>query len=173
MPDPASNASDPTRVLFVCLGNICRSPLAEAVFRHESHTAPAGSRFEVESAGTGAWHVGEPPDPRAVKAAARRGIEVSGRARAVRESDFTDFDLIVAMDRENLRELRRRQDSLRSSARLVLLRDFDPEPEAGRDVPDPYYGGSEGFEQVLDIVIRSCRVLLLKLAEDQRPETRA
>jgi protein-tyrosine phosphatase len=116
--------------------------------------------------------VGDPPDPRAVEAAARRGIEVAGRARTVRESDLSDFDLIVAMDRENLRELRLRWDSEGSLARLVLLRDFDPEAEEeNRDVPDPYYGGPQGFEQVLDIVHRSCTVLLDVLREDQSRET--
>lgn len=145
-------------VLFVCLGNICRSPLAEGVFLHLAAEAGIHGDLVVDSAGTGAWHVGERPDPRSLEVAARNGIELPGRARRVTEDDFSRFDRIVAMDRANLRDL----ESLRpdgAPAVLELLRDHDPEPGDG-EVPDPYYGGDDGFDRVYDMVRRSCEVLL-------------
>jgi protein-tyrosine phosphatase len=150
------------RVLFVCLGNICRSPTAEGVMRRL--VADAGLVVEVESAGTGSWHVGEPPDARARDAAGRRGVVLEGTARQVTARDFERFDYVLAMDRENLGALRRLQRSSRtpSHAYVGLLREFDPEAR-GRgdlDVPDPYYGGAEGYEEVLDLVEPACRGLL-------------
>jgi len=153
MPD-----STPTSVLFVCLGNICRSPLAEGVFAHLADEAGASHVLAVDSAGTGAWHVGERPDPRSIEVAARHGVHLPGHARRVTEEDFVRFDRIVAMDRSNLRDL----ESLRppeSTATLGLLRDHDPEPGDG-EVPDPYYGGSDGFDRVYEMVLRSCAELL-------------
>jgi protein-tyrosine phosphatase len=147
-----------TRLLFVCLGNICRSPAAEAAFLDVARAAGRLDEFEVDSAGTGHWHVGERADERMRHAADQRGIAITSRARQVSPSDFEQFDYILAMDRENLRVLAERaprglEDKLR------LFRDFDPEAP-GTDVPDPYYGGADGFEEVLDIVSRTAAALL-------------
>jgi protein-tyrosine phosphatase len=141
------------RILFVCTGNICRSPTAEAVLRHLAKEA--GIDVHVESAGTGDWHVGHPPDERAQHHARGRGYDLSAqRARQVERRDFEAFDLIVAMDRGHLRVLER-QCPREHRAKLRML--------AGRDVPDPYYGGPEGFEHVLDMVEAACRGLLLEV----------
>ncbi len=149
-----------TSVLFVCLGNICRSPLAEGVFRHLVRERGLEDAYRVDSAGTGAWHAGEGPDPRSVDVAQRNGVRLEGRARQVTPADFRDFDVVVAMDRENLRSL----ESLvgDEGARIHLLRDFDPEPGDG-EVPDPYYGGPGGFDRVYAMVRRSCEALLDEL----------
>jgi protein-tyrosine phosphatase len=139
------------RVLFVCMGNICRSPTAEGVFRdHVSRHAP-DLAIEIDSAGTHDYHVGEPPDSRAQRAAARRGIDLSGlRARQVADVDFERFDLILAMDPLNHVTLLDRS-APEFHSRIRLLLEFAP--GAGRpDVPDPYYGGASGFEEVLDLV---------------------
>ncbi len=149
------------RVLFVCLGNICRSPLAEGVFRHLA--AERGIVVEADSAGTGAWHEGEPPDPRSCEVAARHGIDLDGqRARAVVEADFERFDMILAMDRQNLEDLQRLRPP-HARARIARLRDHDPEGPG--DVPDPYYGGDQGFERVYRMIHRSCEALLDSLED--------
>jgi len=148
------------RVLFVCLGNICRSPVAEGVFRDLVERAGLGGRVEVESAGTASYHAGEGRDPRAVAVARRRGIELVGTARAVTARDLTRFDLILAMDAENLADLRRLAAGNGAAVELRLLREFDPGASGELDVPDPYYGGARGFEDVHDIVERSCHGLL-------------
>ena len=153
-----------TRVLFVCLGNICRSPLAENVFRHLVEEAGLEERFEVDSAGTGSWHVGEPPDSRAAAVASARGVELRGRARQVTQNDLVTFDHVIAMDRDNLEELEHMARRGEATAEIRLLRAYDPQPE-GEEVPDPYYGGADGFENVFDIVSRSCRSLLASLTE--------
>ena len=120
--------------------------------------------IEVESAGTGDWHVGHPPDGRATEAAARRGVTLAGAARQIRESDYADFDLIVAMDRENQRDLRALAPDEAAAAKVRLLRSYDPaSADAELDVPDPYYGGPRGFETVLDNVDAACRGLLAQL----------
>lgn len=149
---------EPTRVLFVCLGNICRSPTAEAVFRTLVEAEGLGDVIEVDSAGTGGWHAGEGPDPRMVEAGKRRGHRLGGRARQVQDEDFTRFDLILAMDGANLAELQRRAPA-RATAEVRRFRDFDPEAPGG-DVPDPYYGGRRGFDDVVDIVERTSAALL-------------
>ena len=141
----------PTRVLFVCSGNICRSPTAEAVMRALVADAGLSDRIEVDGAGTGAWHVGQHPDERASAAAARRGITLTGRARQVEPADFDEFDVILAVDEANLAILRRMAPP-GASARLGKL--------APEDVPDPYYGGPSGFDDVLDMVTDACTVLL-------------
>src|SRR5215475_8496953 len=147
------------RVLFVCLGNICRSPTAEGVLRALAVREAPELALEVDSAGTAGYHVGELPDPRTRQAAARRGYDLNAlRARIVAPEDFERFDLILAMDRENLRVLKRRAPSS-AHPRLRLFLEFSP--EAGpEDVPDPYYGGPNGFEQVLDLVEAAARGLL-------------
>ena len=141
-------------VLFVCTGNICRSPTAEGVLRHLAKEE--GIELHIQSAGIGDWHVGHPPDERAQKHAKTRGYDLSAlRARQVRPSDFDEFDLILAMDRGHLRSLERMAPPQhRHKVRLFV---------AGGDVPDPYYGGPEGFERVLDLVEAACRSLLEEL----------
>jgi protein-tyrosine phosphatase len=152
-----------TRVLFVCLGNICRSPLAENVFRHVVAEAGREDEFDIDSAGTGSWHVGERPDARAASVAEAHGVQVRGHARQVTPLDLQRFDYVLAMDRENLEELELMARREPAAARIELLRDYDPRPEGG-EVPDPYYGGADGFEEVFDIVSRSCRALLAGIA---------
>jgi protein-tyrosine phosphatase len=150
------------RLLFVCMGNICRSPTAEAVMRSLVREAGLEDRFEIDSAGTGSWHAGDPPDRRATAAARNRGVTLEGIARQVRPRDFEHFDLLLAMDRENLRELRTFAPDEEAAGKARLLREFDP-ASAGApdlDVPDPYYGGPDGFETVLDQVEAACRGLL-------------
>ena len=153
------------RILFVCLGNICRSPTAEGVLRHLLATEAPGLSVEVDSAGTGDYHLGEPPDLRSQRAAKRRGIDLSGlSARQVSRRDFDDFDLILAMDHANLRDLQEIAPP-GSGAQIRLLREFDAaSADAGDlDVPDPYYGGGDGFEEVLDLVQAACEGLLTEI----------
>ncbi len=139
------------KILFVCLGNICRSPTAEGVFRAIAARELPEVALTVDSAGTAGYHVGEPPDGRTCAAAQRRGYDLSGlRARVVEPRDFEVFDLILAMDRQNLETLRRRAPA-EARTRLRLLLEFAPQSGL-MEVPDPYYGGVNGFEQVLDLV---------------------
>ncbi|HKU15843.1 MAG TPA: low molecular weight protein-tyrosine-phosphatase [Steroidobacteraceae bacterium] len=150
------------RILFVCMGNICRSPSAEGVLRSVLAARAPQLPVEIDSAGTHDYHVGEPPDARAIAAALRRGIDLSAlRARVVRVSDFDYYDLILAMDEQNLRELRRRAPAQRHE-RIRLLMEFVP-AAAVRAVPDPYYGGPQGFEQVLDLLEEAAEGLLQEL----------
>jgi protein-tyrosine phosphatase len=149
------------RILFVCLGNICRSPTAEGVMRRLVADAGLEAEIEVASAGTGGWHVGHPPDERATSAAATRGIELAGEARRVSPADFEDFDMLIAMDRSNRDALLDVAPNAEAQKRVFLLREFGEGVE--RDVPDPYYGGDDGFEEVLDLVERSCAALLDEL----------
>ncbi|MBI2424991.1 MAG: low molecular weight phosphotyrosine protein phosphatase [Candidatus Hydrogenedentes bacterium] len=153
------------RVLFVCLGNICRSPTAEGIFSHKVAAAGLAGRIESDSAGTSAWHAGEAPDGRAQEEAERRGIDIGRqRSRAVVSSDFEAFDLILAMDSENLRELKSRcpQDL---QGKLHRLLDYAPQGEH-RDVPDPYYGGPQGFARVFDMIDDACDGLLAAVRRD-------
>lgn len=146
------------RILFVCLGNICRSPTAEGVMRGLVAEQGLAGEFEIESAGTADWHVGHAPDSRAIAAAAQRGVELGGTARQVGVADFDRYDLVIAMDRSNREELLRLAPDEAARARVRLLREFGDGAEL--DVPDPYYGETDGFEQVLAIVERSCAALL-------------
>jgi protein-tyrosine phosphatase len=159
----------PIRLLFVCMGNICRSPTAEGVMRALLLEQGLEDVVEVDSAGTGGWHVGDPPDPRATAAARARGITLEGAARTVTRADFTDYDLILAADRRNVRDLRGVVPRSARS-RIHLLREYDPASEGAPDldVPDPYYGGDDGFERVLDLVDAACRGLLDRLRADGR-----
>lgn len=139
------------RVLFVCLGNICRSPTAEAVFRAVVARDAPDLAIEIDSAGTGGYHIGHPPDPRSQEAASRRGYDLAPlRARRIASEDFERFDLILAMDHENLATLKQRAPRA-SRAQLKLFLEFIPDTDTV-EVPDPYYGGPNGFEQVLDLV---------------------
>ncbi len=151
-----------TRILFVCMGNICRSPTAEGVFRHHAELAGVADRIEADSAGTHAYHVGEQADRRAREAAARRGMSLDGiRARRVHERDFVEFDYIIAMDEDNLSHLRD-ESPPEHHHKLRLLLDYSDGDET--EVPDPYYGGAAGFERVLDLVEAGSRGLLEMLA---------
>jgi protein-tyrosine phosphatase len=142
------------RILFVCMGNICRSPTAEGVMRHVVEREGLSDTIEVESAGTGGWHVGDAPDERATAAARARGITMEGEARQFTVEDFDDFDLILAMDEQNRRDILRLAGDDEQRAKVRMFREFDPasRDDANLDVPDPYYGGKDGFEHVLDLV---------------------
>jgi protein-tyrosine phosphatase len=148
----------PTRIPFVCLGNICRSPAAEGVFLALLTEAGLSDSYTVDSAGTGAWHEGERVDRRMRQAAERRGVTLAGVARQVRADDFERFDLVLAMDASNAQDLRAIAPPAHRD-KVRLFRDFDPD-DPGQDVPDPYYGGEAGFDEVLDIVTRTGRALL-------------
>jgi protein-tyrosine phosphatase len=151
------------KVLFVCLGNICRSPTAEGVLKHLLAAEAPQLKVEIDSAGTGNYHAGEPPDSRSQRAARQRGIDLSGlRARQVVAADFANFDLILAMDGENLRALK----ALRppgSKAELKLFLDYAGLPRGSREVPDPYCGDAGDFEHVLDLVTSASRGLIAEL----------
>lgn len=152
--------SHPFSILFVCLGNICRSPLAEGVMRHKVRQAGQTDRFSLDSAGTGAWHVGNPADRRSVSVGAIHGVDLSDlRARQVSVEDFYRFDLILAMDVSNLSDLRSMQPG-DGVAELALYRSYCDDGE--QDVPDPYYGGDRGFEDVYQMINRASDVLLTK-----------
>ncbi len=150
-----------TRVLLVCLGNICRSPTAEAAVREAADQA--GVDLEVDSAGTGAWHVGEPPDARMTAAAAEDDLHLAGAARQVTPDDFRDFDLVVAMDTSNLDDLGRLAPDDDARGRLRLFREYAD--EAGQGVPDPYYGGPDGFREVVRIVRRAAAGLVAAIRD--------
>ena len=157
----------PIRILFVCLGNICRSPLAESVFRHLARERGVEELFEIDSAGTSGYHDGDPPDPRSVATARARGVEVCGESRKLTARDLQHFDYVIAMDRENRANIARVQAAGGGGARVHLLREWDA--QGGRpDVPDPYNGGERGFEEVHDIVERSCAALLDDLLQQRR-----
>lgn len=152
----------PLRILFVCMGNICRSPTAEGVFRAQVAAAGLSERIVTDSAGTHGYHIGEPPDPRSIKAAAARGIDISDlRARMVRAEDFQHFDLVLAMDTQNQQALAELC-ATETLDRLRMFMDFAPDVKR-REVPDPYYGGTEGFNHVLDLCDAAARGLLKHL----------
>ena len=159
-------SSDRVSVLFVCLGNICRSPLAAGVFLAAAKARGLGSAFEVDSAGTAAYHTGEPADSRSTAVAASHGIRLTGVARQVTRHDFEHFDLIVAMDRSNRGSLERLSGSRPrpGTSRIIMMRDFDSRL-GSPDVPDPYYGGADGFERVYRILERCCEGLLDELQQ--------
>ncbi|MDX1505642.1 MAG: low molecular weight protein-tyrosine-phosphatase [Spongiibacter sp.] len=151
------------RVLLVCLGNICRSPAAHGVLVHQLAQAGLAGRVAVDSAGTGDWHVGRPPDPRMLSAAQQRGYDLSPlRARQVCAADFDEYDYILAMDNSNLVDLRALAGA--SRAHIALFLSFGD--TALREVPDPYYGGDEGFVEVLELVEAGSRGLIARLKQD-------
>jgi protein-tyrosine phosphatase len=151
---------DKLSVLFVCLGNICRSPLAEGVFRHLVQEAGLDGAFDIDSAGTSSYHIGDPPDHRTTAVARTRGVRLTGAARQLTGEDLEQFDYIMVMDEDNHHAVKRIARTRAGRARVHLLREFDAEANGDLDVPDPYYGGTRGFEDVHDIVERSCRALL-------------
>lgn len=154
------------RVLMVCLGNICRSPTAEGALRALVEQAGLAGQIAVDSAGTAAWHAGKAPDERSQQHASRRGLDLSGlRARQVQADDFYRFDYLLAMDASNLADLQAMAPA-DSKARLQLLLDFGSAAKGGRrEVPDPYYGGEQGFDEVLDLVQDACEGLLTHLRQ--------
>jgi protein-tyrosine phosphatase len=164
-------AAEPVRLCFVCLGNICRSPTAEGVMARLVADAGLADRIEVDSAGTGAWHVGDGPDPRSMTEARRRGVELTSRARQFHPGDFYRYDLVLAMDARNLADLRDLAPEAHLRDRARLLRAFDPALAISDtegtvrgpfdlDVPDPYYEADDGFRTVFDMVAAACRGLL-------------
>ena len=155
---------DEIKILFVCLGNICRSPAAEGVMRAIVEEHGAGSRFVLDSAGTGGWHVGQLPDKRMRVHAQRRGLTLEHRCRQVSESDFDEFDLIIGMDRQNIEDLRALAPTSESADKIVPMAAFVDMAMRYDYIPDPYYEGSEGFELVLDLLADGCERLYEALA---------
>ncbi len=153
-------ASKPVEICFVCLGNICRSPLAEGVFQDLVNREGLESRILVHSAGTGNWHVGAPPDARMQATAQTHGIRLQSIARQFQPEDFKRYQLILPMDQSNLTTLKYMGSPRDMATKVKLFRSFDPGHNGDLDVPDPYYGGSAGFQQVFDIVQRTCPHLL-------------
>jgi protein-tyrosine phosphatase len=154
------------RLLFVCLGNICRSPMAEGVFRRIAEEEGVLHLFDIDSAGLGHWHIGQAPDTRAQKAARGRGIDISGQsARQVKHGDFARFDLLLAMDEGNFQDLTQLAPA---DARHKVRRFLDFAPMARtKDVPDPFFGGPEGFDHALDLIEQAARGLLASLTADE------
>ncbi len=152
----------PPTILTVCAGNICRSPTAEAALREAA--ARAAVAIKVRSAGTGSWHVGAPPDARMRAAAVEVGLDLDGEAARVSASDLDDADLVVAMDRANLADLERLAAAAGVDTPIILFRDLDPEAGPGAEVPDPYYGGQEGFTEVVTLCRRTADHLVAALA---------
>jgi protein-tyrosine phosphatase len=148
------------RVLFVCSGNICRSPTAEGVLRAQLAAAGLADRVEVDSCGLGDWHVGELPDERTCATARRRGVVLDHRARQLAPRDLDAFDHVLALDRQHLGALRAMRPG---RARVALLRSFEPDAPDGAEVPDPYYGDAAGFEHVYDLCERACAGLVAHL----------
>ncbi len=159
----------PTHICFVCLGNICRSPLAEGVFKRLAAQAGLDGRFHVESAGMGAWHVGEPPDPRSQSVALAHGVRLDSTARQFKAGDFARFDRVIALDADIAADLRRLAPGEAERRKIHLLREYDPQARGDLDVPDPYYGGRADFERVYQMIERSCRGLLeaLRVSTDK------
>jgi protein-tyrosine phosphatase len=159
---------DVVNVIFVCMGNICRSPMAEAVLRHELEQAGLG-HVTVHSAGTGNWHVGDPMDRRARAALGRSGYPADHVARQFEPGFFDQYQLVVALDRDNQRDLRRMAPTRPHADNVRLLLEFDPDAEE-LDVPDPYYGASSEFDDVLRQIEQACRGLAVELADDATPD---
>ena len=147
-----ARAKDKIRILFVCLGNICRSPAAQGIFQARVDSAGDAARFEIDSAGTGGWHIGDLPDHRMRVHASRRGYDLTHRARQFKATDFDDFDLIVAMDGSNRYDLLAAARTVDDRKKIIMMGDFITRNPRFDHIPDPYYEGSEGFELVLDLL---------------------
>ncbi|NVJ46985.1 MAG: low molecular weight phosphotyrosine protein phosphatase [Cytophagia bacterium] len=154
------------KVLFVCLGNICRSPLAEGIFRFKVRERGLFGQFKIDSCGTSDFHIGETPDSRSMANAKKNGVDYMHRGRQLKKSDFYDFDYILPMDELNMKDVERLMPD-DATAEVMKMRDFDS-AETGSDVPDPYYGGENGFQLVFDILERSTESLLDELLEKHK-----
>lgn len=154
------------RLCFVCLGNICRSPIAEGVMRHLVLGAGLVHEIEVDSAGTAGYHSGDPPDARARSAGRRSGVEVGGRARQFKRGDFERFDYVLAMDSSNFDDLSVLAPDATARQRLFLLRSFDPAATPGASVPDPYYGDDDDFDDVVRMCFAACEPLLARIRRE-------
>ena len=161
----SSETAAPIRICFVCLGNICRSPTAEGVMLQLVRQAGLAERVAIDSAGTGAWHAGERADPRSRAEAERRGVELPSIARQFTTADFDAFDYVIAMDRRNVRDLERLAGAPGHARKVRLLRSFAEQADE-LDVPDPYYGGDNGFSNVFEICEAGCRGLLAHLRKE-------
>ncbi len=162
--------TQPIRICFVCLGNIIRSPLAENLFQHLAEQAGVSDHYSVNSAGTGDWHVGEPADARMKRVAARHGLVYDGRARQFTPRDFDRFDLIIAMDPDNREDLLLLKQGAEKTRKIHLLREYDPQGGPNLPVPDPYYSGPDGFEEVYLVIERSCQGLLDYLEDAKKKD---
>lgn len=163
-PDQPITKENPYKLCFVCLGNICRSPTAEGVFQHLVNERGLEPYFEIDSAGTSAYHVGESANSKSRQTANRHGVKLHSKARRFEAFDLGYFDLILAMDNENLTNIRALDPASEFDEKIMLLRKFDDTPD-DHQVPDPYYGGLQGFENVFNVVERSCQNLLDELEQ--------
>lgn len=155
-----------TKILFVCLGNICRSPLAEAIFNHKVAELGLSSRFRAESAGTSNYHIGEPPDERTIQNALKNGITMNHTGRQLKAKDLEEYDYVFAMDNNNHKGILRLAKGTEPTATIALIRDYD-EIERGSEVPDPYFGGEEGFQEVFEMLDRSIDNLIAELTKTE------
>jgi protein-tyrosine phosphatase len=155
----------PYQLLFVCLGNICRSPSAENIMNHLIEQRGLSHAIQCDSAGTSSYHIGSPPDRRMAGAARKRGILLRGEARQFRPADFEEFDLILAMDRENYMDILTLDPGDRYSHKVKLMCDYC-RTHPHREVPDPYYGGEDGFSEVIDLLLDACEGLLDSLVQE-------
>ena len=155
---------NPYKICFVCLGNICRSPTAEGIFQHLVNQRGLQSYFYIDSAGTSAYHIGEPANSKSQWVANQQGVKLHSKARRFEPADLEEFDLILAMDSENYSNIIRLDKNGSDAEKIKMMRDFEPKPDS-RDVPDPYYGGMDGFQNVFDVIMRSCEGLLDEIEE--------
>ena len=155
------------RVIFVCLGNICRSPLAEAIFMHKVKKAGLESEITCSSAGTAHWHIGEPPDTRTIEVAGNHGVPINHRGNQLKPADYNEFDYFIAMDRDNYRDIRMILKNMKDGPSVHMMREFDNKKSL-LDVPDPYYGDMEDFENVFRILDESCDNFIEFLKEEHK-----
>jgi protein-tyrosine phosphatase len=155
------------KLLFVCLGNICRSPSAENIMNYSIERSGLSLQIQCDSAGTSSYHIGSPPDRRMSEAAARRGIQLQGQARQLKKSDFEEFDLILAMDRDNYRDILYLDPEEKYRHKVRLICEFASHHQE-KEVPDPYYGGQAGFDKVIDLLFDACQGLLQYIVKSER-----
>lgn len=153
-----------SKILFVCLGNICRSPLAEAIFNHKVAASGLSGALKADSAGTSNYHIGEPPDERTIRNALKNGIAINHAGRQLKTRDLQEYDYVFAMDNNNYNAIRRLAKETDPKATIALIRDFDPAGKGG-EVPDPYFGGERGFQEVFEMLDRSIDNLIAELTK--------